>query len=122
MGTLSHSGSRGEKRESGMWGKEEELEQFLHSRSTVENHWSKVTRATIIGFVSVEDVFSASFSPALSTVKASLLSPFNDTHMHNSLAYLFKSNLELFSPEAHLFSHEQLGKECMFNEKTFEDP
>lgn len=57
------------------------------------------------------EVFSLRFSPAMSMVKASLLSPFTGTHIHNSLAYLFKSNLEFFSPETHLFSHEQLD-EC----------
>lgn len=54
------------------------------------------------------DVFSLRFSPAMSTVKTSLLSPFTVVHIHSSLAYLFRSNLEFFSPETHLFSHEQL--------------
>lgn len=64
------------------------------------------------GLVSAEDVSSHGFSPALSTVKASHLSPFgvSHTYTHNSRAYLFKSNLELFSPEPHLFSHERLDE------------
>lgn len=62
------------------------------------------------GLVNVEDIFSLRFSPAMSTVKARLPSPFAIKHMHHSLACLFKSYLELFSPETHLFSHEQLGK------------